>query len=328
MSPFLFEDAQEIFSASENHLSEKAQSILKNLINDDSESVVKEVVKKSNLLIREHLRQETGLRISDDQERTIVPIEVSDFFPTRLARLLDIYGDLALWLLVTMKPRLNFSRNVLEDLLKNWNLFSVFLDIPFPSDTAKGCVKITSSLLKILNEVEKAKKIIDGLKLIDEDILGVYSTNNRRIGIFWKAIALIAPIINSSVESLTVVVLAHELAHAYTHIGRDIDGQAWPTEGFIKSETDVVEGIAQYYTELITIKLSTRFPGAHSAFKSLLALQPDPYHFHSLWFKEGEIRRQEVVRFTLLLSRKKSIVTGDFWLKTLEQVKKELYKTM
>lgn len=87
-------------------------------------------------------------------------------------------------------------------------------------------MKITSSILKILNEVEKAKKIIDGLKLIDEDILGIYSTNKRRIEIFWKAIALIAPIINSSVESLTVVVLAHELAHAHTHIGRDINGQA------------------------------------------------------------------------------------------------------
>ena len=38
------------------------------------------------------------------------------------------------------------------------------------------------------------------------------------------------------VEALTYVVLAHELAHAYTHLGRDIDGNAWDTESTLLHE--------------------------------------------------------------------------------------------
>ena len=64
-----------------------------------------------------------------------------------------------------------------------------------------------------------------------------------------------AGVVGATVEALTVVVAAHELSHAYTHLGRDIDGRCWDTEAFAHAETGMVEGLAQFYTALICDKL-------------------------------------------------------------------------
>src|SRR5207302_578999 len=71
---------------------------------------------------------------------------------------------------------------------------------------------------------------------VDEDVLGVYrfsphevsdtgeaSRGNGEISLYWGVIGLIARALGVSVESLTVLVLAHELGHAYSHLGFDID---------------------------------------------------------------------------------------------------------
>jgi hypothetical protein len=67
---------------------------------------------------------------------------------------------------------------------------------------------------------------------IDEDILGVYHTITSNVEIFWMPIAMVAAMLDVRIEDLTVVVLAHELTHGYTHIGRDIDGLQWETRCF------------------------------------------------------------------------------------------------
>ena len=58
--------------------------------------------------------------------------------------------------------------------------------------------------------------------------------------------ALFAAAFDVRIEDLTVVTLAHELAHAYTHLGRDIDGAAWRDPGFGLSDRDVLEGGATF----------------------------------------------------------------------------------
>ena len=50
--------------------------------------------------------------------------------------------------------------------------------------------------------------------------------------------AMVAPMIDVAIEDLTVVVLIHELAHGYTHIGRDIDGTSWDDTAFAKSDLE------------------------------------------------------------------------------------------
>ena len=84
----------------------------------------------------------------------------------------------------------------------------------------------------------------------------------------------------ASVEDLTIVVLAHEVAHAYTQLGADTDGRRWPVAAFGQAEVSLVEGLAQYYAERALMRLAARYPGAHAVFLQLLAKQPPPYHAH------------------------------------------------
>jgi hypothetical protein len=53
---------------------------------------------------------------------------------------------------------------------------------------------------------------------------------------------LISAQIGIDIEDLTVVILSHELAHAYTHMGLDIDDRKWETESFRDSENPFERG--------------------------------------------------------------------------------------
>jgi hypothetical protein len=112
----------------------------------------------------------------------------------------------------------------------------------------------------------------------------------------------VAEVLNLSVGDLTVVVMAHELAHAYTHLGFDIDGYYWNTYSFYKSDRALVEGLAQYYTEKALKNLSIRIPGGYIAYEELLRNQPSAYHTHIEWIKDTT---PESIRTALITMRKK-----------------------
>ncbi len=117
------------------------------------------------------------------------------------------------------------------------------------------------------------------------------------------AIGLVSRLLRVPSEMLTVVVLAHELTHAYTHVGRDIDGNRWATGQMAGTDLDIVWGLAQFYTEVLCKKrLSARLPGAGKAFDKLLELQSGPYLVHEGW-SEGGNPAGEAVRFALIGTR-------------------------
>jgi hypothetical protein len=88
-----------------------------------------------------------------------------------------------------------------------------------------------------------------------------------------------------SVEGLAVYVLAHELAHAYTHIGADADGMRWDDHAFASSERALKEGLAKYYAVLVLGRLERRIPEARIAHDKLLPHLPAPYHAHIPWLQ-------------------------------------------
>ena len=89
------------------------------------------------------------------------------------------------------------------------------------------------------------------------------------------------------VEDLALVVLTHELAHAYTQLGANIEGRRWPAYAFSRAETALKEGLAQYYTDRVLRKLESRFPDAPKVFTTLLDNQPAAYHTHIDWVNEN-----------------------------------------
>ena len=80
-----------------------------------------------------------------------------------------------------------------------------------------------------------------------------------------------------AMEDLAVVTLTHELAHAYTHLGCDIDGRPWNNDGFWRSGIPVIEGLAQFYTQTVAKRLADRRPGVQTAFEALLRRQHCTY---------------------------------------------------
>ena len=162
---------------------------------------------------------------------------------------------------------------------------------------------------EVVEELNKSK-IAEQLKEIHEDVLGAYFYRQSRVEIYWMAIGVISLLHGIPVPELTTVVLAHELAHAYSHLGKDIDGKSWNTEKFAQADLRIVEGLAQFYTEVVCKKLSTRFPGALDAYRALLEHQSEPYKIQLQWAR-GHEHQGEIIRFSMVHARTSEITSYD-----------------
>lgn len=167
-------------------------------------------------------------------------------------------------------------------------------------------------LLNLLEEYDLVRELLN----TRQDVLGIYrptpQTLNRmenprwytgdpaasldagEVILYWGVIGIVAPRLGVSIDALTAVVLTHELAHAYTQAGFDIDGQNWPPAGFFQSDTNLIEGLAQYYTARIAEKLDGRIPGFWTAYQQLLEKQATPYRRHLLWVDEWRASPEQI----------------------------------
>jgi hypothetical protein len=185
----------------------------------------------------------------------------------------------------------------------------------------------TLEMLRRLDAHDPVGKVL----MVDEDIMGAYiyrsdihdefAPNSARIALYWCVIGLVSDWLGCSVEDLTVVVLAHELAHAYTQLGADIEGRRWPSHYFGKAETDLKEGLAQFYAMRALQRLQGRFPGAIATFETLLAKQPGPYHAHEAWVEQFS---PEAVRQAMLEVRRWREGTLDQFNKRLGRAGEQL----
>jgi hypothetical protein len=103
----------------------------------------------------------------------------------------------------------------------------------------------------------------------------------------------------------------------YTHLGRDIDGARWDRAAFGNSDLMVTEGLAQFYTEVVTERMSARAPGLRIAFEKLLDLQSDPYLAYRQWMQEDSAKRDETVRFTMVAARTRGAIKNGEWMRLL-----------
>ena len=186
---------------------------------------------------------------------------------------------------------------------ERWTSVSVS-DLQSTSDWAQ-------TLLKVLEQHDPLKKVL----AVREDILGVYKyeydasnllandciANRAQIRLYWAVIGLVSEWMGCTVEDLTIVVLAHELSHAYTQLGADIEGRRWLAATFAKAKTDLKEGLAQYYTDRVLRRLSHRYTGALATYEQMLPMQSDPYRAHEGWVKNST---PEAVRLAMLEVRR------------------------
>ena len=265
--------------------------------------------------------------MSDGTERLSIPVRVREGFTGPFGDIIIRYPDPLLWWLICGLRQLGGIVQGTNWLLSRWPELERWPHLPPSAGGSGDAIKRTQDVAVELQKLVANPPIIEDIKKITENYLGCYFFPPGRapwIEIYWMPIALIASMISVRMEDLAVVTLAHELGHGYTHLGRDIDGASWDTVGFGKSDTEVVEGLAQFYTDLVTQKLGSRNPGAHEAYVQTLKIQSGPYLAHQEWLKDQPRQRSETVRFTLLATRTKGQVKQDEWLKSLTDTNQKL----
>lgn len=159
----------------------------------------------------------------------------------------------------------------------------------------QSCADWAAALLRFLNQHDPMKIV----QAVRDDYLGVYvydannlladeyAVNRATIRIYWGVVGLVSDWMGCSVEDLAIVVLVHELAHAYTQLGADIEGRRWPARNFSRADRALKEGLAQYYTDRVLRRLERRFGGALRVYEAMLPGQPDAYRTHLPWIENS-----------------------------------------
>jgi len=172
-----------------------------------------------------------------------------------------------------------------------------------PDEPLRHTSEWAAWLLQVLDAHDPLKRVL----AVSEDCLGIYrfdvtgslfpdefTVNRASIFLYWGVIGLVSDWLGCTVDDLTIVVLTHELAHAYTQLGADIEGKRWPAAEFAGAERELTEGLAQYYTERVLVRAERRWPGALRAYRGLLPHQPAAYRTHERWntsFSPEAVRR-------------------------------------
>jgi hypothetical protein len=165
----------------------------------------------------------------------------------------------------------------------------------------RDAVRLAKELAGYAAKAELLKKITK----IEEDILGVYRAtaslfpDRGNIEIYWVVIGAVARLVGVDTEALTVVVMAHELAHACTHLGLDSNRNRWE-EGFWGCNRGITEGLAQNYTHMTAAALKEErgFDRVWTAYEQLTKLRKANgatiYVNHLDWVKtiSPEVMRQ------------------------------------
>lgn len=278
--------------------------LVKRLPRDCEEQVIR-ARDQNNGLTRRKLAHETRLAIAVDSS---VPVHIMPGFP-KAWYALDACDDerAAQALIAASRPEiegLGRSSAYVADLLDKVESLAPGL-VPSVERFTQALVT-TQDLARALLDLATQRSLVRGILAIEDDILGVYFSEPGayRIELYWAAIGIAAQELSVSIGDLATAVLIHELAHAYTIQGLDIDGRDWEQKlRYRDVERSVTEGLAQYYTHVVSRAMqSSPFAwGVHGAYRNLLAAQAGCYLVHRKWVDQFT---GEVIRIALLKYRR------------------------
>jgi hypothetical protein len=283
-----------------------------NVLNESSPGArerVEQAYQQWKRALHDVLRDEMRYKLSHKEVQRSVPVKIVDGFPKRFG---EVMGPISGWLFALLRKRRHVlgGAKVLEIARKNRTAIENWL---------KNGIQCVDSIPteKTLKEVEEFLRALDAeLKTvappgwfcdINEDLLGAYFFRIPKIELYWMPITIVATSQNLSIEGLTVTVAAHELAHAYTHLGFSCDGKDWDTERFEIADLHIVEGLAQFYTAVVTDRLRKKSEEPWEAYSGFLNLQGGPYRAHLEW---GDDRNQ--IRESVRSSMNELRATRDF----------------
>ena len=280
----------------------------------DVEKKVKDTHKQWNTKIREQLRDRTGFSPTIGEKRQFIPVYIIPGIPVSFRKIFNQYPDPFFWNVFIRKGELETTRKGLIYILQNTGEVEL---IQYGGNAERlGYVDETLNTVDHLLNFANQVNLVDLIKGMG-DVFGCYYPGNPTIELNWISIGLFAGVMKVSVESLTMVVLAHELAHAYTHVGMDFDGNQWGTMQFECSDLAVIEGLAQYYTERIAQVWVSNSPEMLHTFYELLKHQSDEYTRYKKWTGRDGIS-DELIRQCMRSCRRYGIADFEFFEDQLE----------
>ncbi len=290
---------------------------------------VEKVVRLANVHLRNALREETGLGLRRGQDPgEAIRTEVAPGYPTAVAPVLERSDIAAAVALSNALPALRKIREAGNELLERLDVDVLPLEererIELRTRGRQALSYWVGLAARLIERYEEQYALGRRILAIAEDTLGLYKTRERKIELYWLPMAIIANDLGVTVEGVGVTVLAHELAHAFTHAGRDIDGDSWPPQAFMDADQEVVEGFAMYYEARTTERVVERFPDAHRAYGLLLPAMPDVYRVHLPWLETGS---PEAVRSALIECRRRGLKSLRAVEAVLQEAKRRLQKS-
>jgi len=262
-----------------------------------------------------HRSKDTDAKESENIEHSYIPIKIENYVPSSLLDIFDKYDDDLIELLLHY-PRLKKS---LEEIIFQVNHYSRFKPYHIEIATIESLSSTGAHLVFLINQVEKSG-ILNAINNLGPDLLGAYFLKDKRIELYWLCIGLCSILYDLPVEDFTLVVLTHELVHGYNHLGFDKDGNTWETAAFSNADLKIVEGFAQFYTEMLC---KDYFDQANDAFKALLSKQSVEYTEYQKWFTEKESDKYEKARQLLLKTRKNKTLDYAEFTRLLNKIKTE-----
>lgn len=262
----------------------------------DAAQQVDRAYTKWNQKIRDRLRDETGFKLTRGEQKVAIKVEVAYGMPLALQQVLQTFDTQWAELLIH-RGQFNDAASGMEIASSKLARITQVLRNSAPTPGEIDSFRTVLALLTKLNAELAAKELTKTILTINQDALGAYYYRAGKVRLFWLPIALVSMSGGHSIEALTFVTLAHELAHAYTHLGMDIDGHDWDTDDFANADLELVEGLAQYYSEVICDHVLEQFPEARACFEHMLTILPPWYKTYREWVEcdSGESMRAYLI---------------------------------
>jgi len=279
-----------------------------------------------NQTLRNQLGSETRLQFGGRDSQSRIAVEVSDGFPRPLAAIVDTI-DMTLWRLALGQHYLTRLAEGAGFVSDHWGELLSWPPMPADLRESHPALQETIRLAQTLHTLVAELKLEARIAAINEDILGSYDSAGHSIELYWISIGMFSQLLGCSVEDLTGVVLTHELAHAFTHVGQDADGQVWDDRAFLAADREITEGLAQFYTALVANSrmVAQRSLGFSRAFRDLLQYHAKPYRVHTDWLDVEGVSRGERVRLVMLASRQQGLTRYRDFQRLLNQSGKVLH---
>jgi hypothetical protein len=294
----------------------------KGLVSDRDLEDVRRTVKEWAQPIRDRLKARLGLSLGVG--RAGVGLSINAVVPEPFARLVEILGSPLLMFKMrrgALIDGININRGIREFL----NYFPEVAEHARLTDSDSETLGAYAPLLERLMRIADEIRFRDEFAKINEDVLGSYRPSTGAIEVYWIPLAIFSRSASLPIEELTKVVLIHEYAHAHTHAGLDLDRKRWDTRKFVEAEREATEGLAQFYTALLTRDLRNNSfrdgdVDAHVTYERLLKHQSALYHTHLGWLHEEQKVIAEAVRFSVLeVRRAKTRCTHDMLSQHIEE---------